>query len=145
MTRVTFYLLDQNGPDAEHFACRLIDKAWRGGLPVHVHTRDEQNCNETDTRLWQWREESFIPHARLDSEYPPETPVTIGFKPPELKQRRLLINLDPKVPSFFKDFTRVCEIVVQHPELKEIARAKFRAYRQAGITPETHNMTAPAP
>ncbi|OED44029.1 hypothetical protein ACH42_08625 [Endozoicomonas sp. (ex Bugula neritina AB1)] len=145
MTRVTFYLLNQNGPDAEHFACRLIDKVWRGGLPIHIHTQDESSTKEMDKLLWQWREESFIPHARSNSDYPSETSITIGCNRPTINHRKLLINLDPKVPSFFKDFTRVCEIVVQHPELKEISRAKFRAYRQAGITPETHTMTARAP
>ena len=145
MTQVTFYLLDQNGPDAEHFACRLIDKVWRGGLPVHIHTASETNCKAIDQLLWQWREESFIPHAIIGTDYPAETSVTIGHTAPDIEQRRLLINLDPKVPFFFKDFTRICEIVVQHPDLKELSRAKFRAYRQAGITPETHNMTARAP
>lgn len=145
MTRVTFYLLDQHGSDAEHFACRLTEKIWRGGLPVHIHTPDAESAKTLDTLLWQWREESFIPHALCDSDYPPETPVTIDFKSPDITHRKLLINLDPEVPSFFTEFTRVCEIVVQHPALKEISRAKFRAYRQAGITPETHHMTARAP
>ena len=140
MTRVTFYLLNQNGPNAEHFACRLTDKAWRGGLPVHIHTLDEADCHAMDRLLWEWREESFLPHARSDSGYPQGTPITLGFKTPELSQRRVLINLAPEVPSFFNDFDRVCEIVIQTPELKEVSRAKFRAYRQVGITPETHNI-----
>ncbi len=144
MTRVTFYLLDQNDPDTEHFACRLIDKAWRGGLPVHLHTNDQQHCLEMDRLLWEWREESFIPHAVVGSDHPAETPVIIGYKEEGISQRRLLINLAEKVPPFFNQFNRVCEIVVQHPEQKEISRAKFRAYRQAGIQPETHEMIARA-
>ena len=142
MTRVTFYLLDQNGPDADHFACRLAEKAWRGGLPIHIHTRDERHCATIDRLLWGWKEDSFLPHARIDSDYPPGTPITLGFQPPQLSERRLLINLDQQVPDFFKDFARVCEIVVQNPEQKDISRAKFRTFRKLGISPETHTMSA---
>ena len=62
-----------------------------------------------------------------------QSPITLGFDKPLLEQKRLLINLSPEVPSFFKDFSRVCEVVVQTPDQKAVSRAKFRAYRQAGI------------
>ena len=142
MTRVTFYLLDQNGPDANHFACRLAYKAWREGLPVHFHTSNEKHCQSIDRLLWEWKEDSFLPHAQIGGDFPPETSVTIGYQAPDIQVRRLLINLDKDVPDFFSDFSRVCEIVVDHPDQKEVSRNKFRAFRQLGITPETHKMKA---
>ncbi|USE33837.1 DNA polymerase III subunit chi [Endozoicomonas sp. SCSIO W0465] len=163
MTRVTFYLLDSNlhgnldsnldsnGQNAQLFACRLIDKAWRGGLPMHIHTADESHCRSMDQLLWSWREDSFLPHGII-SETQGSTPenrqlatqsaITLGFGNPSLALKRLLINLSPDVPTFFKDFSRVCEVVVQNPNQKAVSRAKFRAYRQAGIEPEVHNMSA---
>ena len=83
-----------------------------------------------------------MPHAQIGSDFPAETPVTIGFQTPDIQAHRLLINLDKDVPEFFSDFSRVCEIVVDHPDLKEVSRNKFRTFRQSGITPETHNMKA---
>ncbi|WP_257293749.1 DNA polymerase III subunit chi [Endozoicomonas sp. YOMI1] len=155
MTRVTFYLLDSNldnnGHNEQQFACRLIDKAWRGGLPMHIHTADESSCKSMDQLLWSWREDSFLPHGIISpiqgntSEsvlLARESPITLGFDHPVLASKRLLINLSPEVPPFFKDFARVCEVVVQNPDQKAVSRAKFRAYRQAGITPEVHNMSA---
>lgn len=153
MTRVTFYLLDSNpennGQNQQQFACRLIDKAWRGGLPMHIHTTDESSCKSMDQLLWSWREDSFLPHGII-SQTPGctpervllarESPITLGFDHPVLESKRLLINLSPDVPPFFKDFARVCEIVVQNPDQKAVSRAKFRAYRQEGIEPEVHNM-----
>ncbi|KEI72139.1 DNA polymerase III subunit chi [Endozoicomonas elysicola] len=151
MTRVTFYLLDSQGQNAEQFACRLIDKAWRGGMPMHIHTFDESSCKSMDQLLWSWREDSFLPHGIVSDTQnsTPEScalakqsPITLGFDKPHLEQRRLLINLSPEIPTFFKDFSRVCEVVVQNPDQKAISRDKFRAYRQAGIEPEVHNMSA---
>ena len=142
MTQATFYLLDQNGPEADHFACRLAYKAWRGGLPAHIHTRNEHHCHAMDRLLWEWQEDRFLPHVIIHSRHPPETPVTLGYREPKLNECRLLINLDTKVPAFFKDFDRICEIVVEHPDQKESSRAKFKTFRQLGIRPETHDMKA---
>ena len=154
MTRVTFYLLDSQGQNAEQFACRLIDKAWRGGLPMHIHTFDESSCKSMDQLLWSWREDSFLPHGIISETQgsTPEnlllakqSPITLGFNNPALELKRLLINLSPDVPEFFKDFSRVCEVVVQTPDQKAVSRAKFRAYRQAGIEPELHRMSNLSP
>lgn len=117
---------------------------------MHLHTEDRQQCEAMDRLLWAWREDSFLPHAILSepSANPKkpalirEAPITLGFEPPELDQKPLLINLDRTVPDFFKAFSRVCEIVVQHPDLKEASRMKYRAYQKAGIKPETHSMGA---
>ncbi|MFK0569550.1 DNA polymerase III subunit chi [Endozoicomonas sp.] len=151
MTKVTFYLLENHPQGPEQFACRLIDKAWRGGLPMHIHTADESSCKSMDQLLWSWREDSFLPHgviSDIHNNTPESTllarqsPITLGFDNPTLEQKHLLINLSPEVPPFFKDFSRVCEVVVQNPDQKAISRDKFRTYRQAGIEPEVHNMPA---
>jgi len=144
MTQVTFYLLDEYGQDAGAFACRLIDKIWRAGLSVHVHMDSEARCKTMDNTLWQWREAAFIPHA-LEGDPPLESPVTLGFKPPKVTERKVLINLSEEVPAFYTEFARVCEVVVQNPEFKAVSRKKFQSYRQAGITPETHAMPSRAP
>lgn len=151
MTRVTFYLLNSQRQNEQQFACRLVDKAWRGGLPMHIHTTDENSCKSMDQLLWSWREDSFLPHGIISETQggAPESlllakqsPITLGFDNPVLRSKQLLINLDQDVPPFFKDFSRVCEVVVQNPSQKVVSRAKFRAYRQVGIEPEVHNMAA---
>lgn len=144
MTRVTFYLLADDHPlSPEQFACRLIDKAWRSGLPMHIHTDNEDRCQFMDQLLWSWREDSFLPHAIINNDDSDQhCPITLGFTQPTVIQKPLLINLSPEVPTFFRDFSRVCEVVVQHPDQKAISRAKFRSYRQAGIEPEVHTMKA---
>ncbi|WP_067585158.1 DNA polymerase III subunit chi [Endozoicomonas ascidiicola] len=148
MTRVTFYLLENSQQSAEQFACKLVEKAWRGGLPMHIHTEDESSCVAFDKLLWVWREDSFLPHGIVtgtaDSEDNSASidnlPITLGFDTPSIPQNRLLINLNSEVPQFFTQFNRVCEIVVISPGQKTISRNKFRSYRQLGIEPEVHNL-----
>jgi len=142
MTQVTFYLLENHPLSPEQFACRLIDKAWRNGLPMHIHTADEHSCQYMDQLLWSWRECSFLPHGTISDPHQ-QYPITLGFSQPALEQKRLLINLSSQVPDFFRDFARVCEVVVE--DQKAISRAKFRAYRQAGTEPEVHPMKGLSP
>ena len=150
MTKVTFYILDSQGQSAKQFACRLVDKAWRQGLLVHIHTDNEEDCKRMDELLWSWREDRFLPHeiltvsqhGRLENEsFATPSPITLGFTPPELTSGQLLINLSSEVPSFFKNFSRLCEIVIENEDQKASSRAKFRSYRQGGFQPEVHNIT----
>ncbi len=140
MTQVTFYLLKNQPISPEQFACRLIDKAWRSRLHIHIHTANEPSCEYMDHLLWSWREYSFLPHGMINGSQQ-QYPITLGFDRPTLEQKQLLINLNPEVPDFFQDFSRVCEVVVEGQ--KAISRAKFLAYRQVGAEPEVHNILLP--
>ena len=139
MKKVTFYLLENPSQSPEYFACRLIDKAWRQGLAIHVHTQDENSCKAMDQLLWSWREESFIPHVIVGQQSRGEL-VTLGHTLPSPPYRALLVNLSLEVPDFFREFDRVCEVVMKAPDKRTVSRNKFRADRQAGIEPEVHTM-----
>ncbi|WP_448217507.1 DNA polymerase III subunit chi [Endozoicomonas sp. 2B-B] len=141
MSRVTFYLLQQQSAQAvKKFACRLTDKAWRSGMPVHIHTDNDIQCETLDRLLWEWREDSFLPHQIINSEAV-IAPITLGYKPPEsLHENTLLINLSSQIPNFYKNFVRTCEIVDQSPGPVEVLREKFRTYVADGIQPETHQI-----
>lgn len=139
MNRVTFYLLQQQSTQAVRtFACRLTEKAWRSGMPVHIHADNDIQCETLDRLLWEWREDSFLPHEMFSSDS--DSPITIGHKDPGQIEGALLINMAADIPSFYKNFARTCEIVDQSPGPVEILREKFRAYKKDGIQPETHNI-----
>ena len=142
MPNVTFYLLIAEKYNAEQFACRLVDKAWRQGHVIHLHLRDEQHCSTMDQLLWQWREDSFIPHsiAGTTTEHA-DSPVTLGYRSPGLTHSQLVINLADDSPDFLHRFSRICEIVTQTPERLALSREKFKHYRQAGLQPDVHKFT----
>jgi DNA polymerase-3 subunit chi len=145
MNRVTFYLLQQQSSQAvKLFVCRLTDKAWRSGMHVHIHTDNDIQCETLDRLLWEWREDSFLPHEMMQDQAKGETtPITLGHKDPgTLPDNTLLINMASNIPSFYKQFKRTCDIVDRSPGPVEILREKFRAYTADGIKPETHNISA---
>ena len=141
MSRVTFYLLQQQSTRAvRQFACRLTEKAWRAGMPVHIHTDNEIQCETLDRLLWEWREDSFLPHERKGEDN--QAPITLGFKDPGTIDGALLINLANTVPKFYKNFARTCEIVDQSPGPVETLRQKFRDYKADNVKPEVHDIAA---
>ena len=55
----------------------------------------------------------------------------------------VLINLAGSVPSFFGRFERVAEIVDQSDAQKQVARERYRFYRDRGYALQSHNVPTP--
>ena len=126
MTRVDFYVIPSADPSARlQVACRLAEKAWRQGMQVYLHCADEAQRSELDGRLWSFRGEAFIPHS-------------LGEPPGN--HRDLLINLTLEAPGFVPNFSRVAELVVEEPAIRQAARDKFRFYREQGYPLQDHRL-----
>jgi DNA polymerase-3 subunit chi len=52
----------------------------------------------------------------------------------------LLVNLDLRIPEFFKRFARIAEIVVEDPAIRLAARESFRFYREQGYPLQDHRL-----
>jgi DNA polymerase-3 subunit chi len=120
MTRVDFYVLKAGSARQRSvFACRLTEKA-----------------------LWTFKDGSFVPHLELDqsadNNSDDDTPVHIGHGSEPGHHADLLINLADDVPLFFSRFERVAEIVAA--DSRDLARDRFRFYRDRGYALETHNL-----
>lgn len=140
MTRISFYLLADSGPEARlRVACRLAEKAYLQGQGVYLHADGPAQAQRLDEQLWSFRDGAFVPHARYDEEY--REPVVIGHEaaaqPP---QTGVLINLAEVVPAFFGRFDRLLEIVSAGEEARGRARERFRFYRDRGYDLETHEL-----
>ncbi|MDF3935042.1 DNA polymerase III subunit chi [Pseudomonas citronellolis] len=139
MTRVDFYVIPSADPDARlTIACRLADKAWRQGMRVYLLCADEAQRDTLDARLWSFRKEAFVPHNAADED--PEAPVILGLGQPPAGQRDLLINLTLTVPSFAREFSRIAELVVEEPAIRQAARENFRYYREQGYPLQDHRL-----
>lgn len=140
MTQVDFYLQGETaGPDL--LACRLADKAFRNGHSVYVLAASPQQADTLDQMLWTFSQGSFVPHRLHTSGPAPEdVKVLIGTHeaPPELHD--VLISLAEQVPPFFSRFERVIEIVAGDENTREIARQRFRFYRDRGYPLQTHEL-----
>jgi DNA polymerase III subunit chi len=139
MTRVDFYILPQADDDARwQFTCRLVDKAWRLGNRLLVHTASSAVGQKLDELLWLSRADSFLPHAVLPASQ--HSPVHIGWNEDSGNHHDLLINLGDSIPGFFSRFERVAEIVCQQPEQLAASRERFRFYRERGYELQIHDM-----
>lgn len=139
MTRVDFYILPQSTDEARwQFSCRLIEKAWRMGNKLLVHTADSQAARAMDELLWAFRPDSFLPHAILPATH--QTPIHIGYDEHSGQHHDLLINLGTSIPGVFSRFERVAEIVTQQPEQLTASRERFRFYKERGYALQTHHL-----
>ncbi|MCS4505181.1 DNA polymerase III subunit chi [wastewater metagenome] len=137
--QVDFYILGEAGAEARaHFACRLAEKAYRGAFGVTILAGDSAAAAQLDDMLWSFRQGSFVPHA-LAREADDTDAVVIAWGS-DVPRRDVLVNLTDAIPPDWQGFERVAEIVTADDETRRPARARFRSYRDAGVTPTNHTL-----
>ncbi|HEX8541248.1 MAG TPA: DNA polymerase III subunit chi [Pseudomonas sp.] len=139
MTQVDFYILPSAEPLARlDFACKLTEKAWRLGHRVYLHCSDAAQRDDLDARLWRFKGEAFLPHSAAEDDQVSSVVLGLGDDPGQ--HQDLLVNLDLRIPEFFKRFARVAEIVVEDPAIRLAARESFRFYREHGYPLQDHRL-----
>lgn len=139
MTQVDFYILPSADPAARlDFACKLTEKAWRLGHKVYLHCSDAAQREDLDARLWRFKGEVFLPHGNAETDH--DAAVVLGLGEVCGPHQDFLINLDLRIPAFFKGFARVAEVVIEEPAIRLAARESFRSYREQGYPPQDHRL-----
>jgi len=142
-TQVVFYLLGAADPRARlTTACRIAEKACGQGLRVAVRTASPSETAELDDLMWTFSDRSFVPHAVWPAEpaVADETPVLLASGALPASHRDVLINLAADAPVEPSAFGRICEIVGADPDSKQRARLRWRGYREAGLSPASHDV-----
>ena len=139
MTRIDFYQIESK-VDPFLFACRLIDKVYRLGHQIHVHTANEQDTSALDDLLWTFKTERFVPHSRYDSST--TAPIRICHYSEPVMHQDVLVNLSGNIPSFFSRFDRVAEIVPEAESTRESARENYRQYKSKGYPLHYHKLSS---
>jgi DNA polymerase-3 subunit chi len=139
MTRIDFHILSLLGAEAAmHYACRLTEKAWRAGHQVYLHCDDADATKALDAMLWQYRDESFIPHSSQPADL---NPVLVGCSEHPGEHCDVLVNLAEEVPTFFSRFNRLAEIVSQQDDSLSASRERYSFYKDRGYPLKTHTVT----
>jgi DNA polymerase-3 subunit chi len=140
MTRVDFYLLGSGDPRSRRVtACRLIEKAFRQGHKVYLHTSSEEETRILDDLLWTFRQGSFVPHEPHPGASA-ETPVLIGHDAVPETMTDVLVNLSPEVPAGFDRFERLAELIDQDEAVKQAGRRRYKIYQAQGHEIQTHHL-----
>jgi DNA polymerase-3 subunit chi len=141
MTRVDFYLLENDSAGGkERTTCMLANKAFLLGHRIYILTPTHEDSQNLDRLLWTFSPGSFVPHGLHSQDMEVNLPVLIGHEEPPPDQEDVLITLAPRVPDFFSRFQRVAEIVGPAEADKQLARERFRYYRDRGCAPASHNL-----
>jgi len=140
--RVDFYILDESSTTARlKLACRLAEKAYLAAQTALVWHTDAEELKAFDDMLWTFMDGSFVPHEMLTAgASSDETPVLLsaGTAPPA--DVDIIINLAPDVPGCLSRTRRVAEIIDGDDSRRRAGRARFKAYRDLGIQPASHNI-----
>jgi DNA polymerase-3 subunit chi len=142
VTQVDFYILAAAAghQGRARFACRLAEKAWQKGYRVFIHTTSDFEAQQLDELLWTFRPESFVPHAIASDPIVAGVPVLVGLGADPALALDLLINLSDAVPGYFHRFPRLAEVVEPNNEQREVARRRYRHYREQGCSLRSHNL-----
>ena len=140
--RVDFYVLEESSAAGRlKLACRLAEKAYLAAQTALVWHTDVQELKAFDDMLWTFMDGSFVPHEMLTpAASVAECPVMLsaGNIPPVTVD--IIINLAPEVPTCLAQTRRVAEIIDGEDSRRRAGRARFKAYRDLGIQPASHNI-----
>jgi len=140
--RVDFYVLEESSAAGRlKLACRLAEKAYLAAQTALVWHTDAQELKAFDDMLWTFMDGSFVPHEMLTpAASVAECPVMLsaGTAPPATVD--IIINLAPEVPTCLAQTRRVAEIIDGEDSRRRAGRARFKAYRDLGIQPASHNV-----
>ena len=112
---------------------KIAQKAFETQASCVILATDEAQAMALDEKLWSYIEDAFLPHQIAGQEDDDECPVLIvgpGFTSPI---RDVTINLRSVSPTQFG--IRLLEIIPLDEAEKNIARARFKAFINAGLKP----------
>jgi DNA polymerase-3 subunit chi len=140
--RVDFYVLEEASSMGRlKLACRLAEKAYLAAQVALVWHTDPHELKELDDLLWTFMDGSFVPHEMLTAGASvQETPVLLSAGTPPTQAVDIIINLAPEVPACLGQTRRVAEIIDGDDGRRRAGRARFKAYRDLGIQPASHNV-----
>jgi DNA polymerase-3 subunit chi len=141
--QIDFYILETaSGQTSLLFACRLLEKLYRQQQRIYVHTHSHNEAERLDKLLWTYRDDSFLPHQLYQAEQDNPAPIQIGFQKAPPNPPQVLLNLSTEIPSFFSQFQHIIEIVFADPPVQQLARQRYKQYREQGLEISTHKLKA---
>ena len=139
MTRVEFY----SSPEPKlQVACRLAAAAILKKSLVVVYAPDENTARSLDRLLWTYQAIGFVPHCMARHALASETPIVITGETAEMPHYQVILNLHSDSPPSFSRFERLIELVGDGDGDRQLARERYRFYRERGYEITHHELPA---
>ena len=141
MARADFYLIAKPRflDKPLLLVCELARKANDSGQPALILVSSAAQAEALDELLWEFDPDAYIPHQIAGTDEDDDiTPVLIV--PPEMlpPMRPLVINLRNEPVT--GEFTRVLEVVPADASAREPLRARWKFYKERGLTVQKFDM-----
>ncbi len=133
MARADFYLIDKPRfrDDPLLLVCELVKKAFAAEQPTLILARTPEQADALDEKLWEFDEESFIPHQIAGDDDDSITAVVIAPPGVRTADRALVVNLRDECAA--GAFERVLEIIAADSAEREGSRARWTEYKRRGF------------
>lgn len=137
---VVFYVLASSSQhERQDFACKLIEKIYRGGQFCYVLTEHAEQAAEIDKLLWTFRAGSFVPHQLYQGQLPDyQNTILIGGSAIPENWQKIIVNLSTHFPPTIAPTERIVEILDNSEASKQAGRQRYRHYLEAGLEITTH-------
>jgi len=140
MTRADFYLIDKPRfrDDPLLLVCELVKKAYAAEQPTLILARSTEQAEALDEKLWEFDDDSFIPHQLAGDDDDSITAVVIASPGVATADRPLVVNLRDECAE--GAYERVLEVVAADPAEREGSRVRWAEYKRRGFEVNKHDM-----
>ncbi len=149
MPTATFYIVNPDSPQSSQqgfydYVVYLCHHFSRQGAKVYVQCRDKNHAEQIAECLWQVEPNEFLAHNLVGEGPKYGTNIEIGHtKVKPSWNRQLVINLTDNHTTFAKAFAEVVDFVPCEEKAKQLARERYKLYRQAGYQLQTIEIQYP--
>lgn len=141
MTKIDFYVLANTSlKHRDMVVCKLTNKAYDKQHRIFIYTESKQHVVQFDDLLWTYSAGSFLPHEIDTASTLTDCPILIGSQTPPPEGYDVLINLTSEVPAFYSQFQRIAEFVAGDTNTRNLARERYRYYRDHGCELNSHDL-----
>ncbi|MFC6488782.1 DNA polymerase III subunit chi [Nitratireductor sp. GCM10026969] len=131
MMEALFYHLTES--TLEEALPPLLEKSLERGWRVAVQSSGEERRDALDTRLWTYRDESFLPHGTDGEATAAEQPVLLTTGPGNPNGATIRFFVDGAEPGALEGYERCVFLFDGHDSMQlEAARAHWKAMKAAG-------------
>lgn len=141
MPRADFYLIGKPRfiDDPLLLVCELTKRSFAAGKPVLILTRDLAQAELIDGRLWDFEDDTYLPHQIAGQDEDDEdTPILVVTPDTDTPDRPYIINLRDE--PFHGTCERVLEVVPADPAARDPLRQRWRDYQARGFEMFKHDM-----
>lgn len=146
MANATFYIVPPDSTQASpegfaHYVLFLAQHFAKQGAKVYLNCNDKVHAEQIAERFWQVDPAQFIAHNLVGEGPKYATNIEIGYQAVKPSwNRQLVINLADNKTTFANKFAEVVDFVPCEEKAKQLARERYKIYRQAGYQLQTVNI-----